>query len=37
MVLVEAPGGYVKISGMIDESMDKDQMKKDPEPWEFRV
>ena len=29
--------GYVKISGMIDESMDKDQMKKDPEPWEFRA
>jgi len=29
-------GGYVKISGMIDESMDKEQMKKDPQPWEFR-
>lgn len=29
-------GGYVKISGMIDESMDKEQMKKEPEPWEFR-
>lgn len=29
-------GGYVKIAGMIDESMDKEQMKKDPEPWEFR-
>ena len=29
-------GGYVKISGMIDESMDRDQMKKPPEPWEFR-
>jgi regulator of sigma E protease len=29
-------GGYVKISGMVDESMDKEQMKKDPEPWEFR-
>jgi len=29
-------GGYVKIAGMIDESMDKDQMKKDPQPWEFR-
>jgi len=29
-------GGYVKISGMIDESMDKEQMKKSPEPWEFR-
>lgn len=30
-------GGYVKISGMVDESMDKDQMKKEPEPWEFRA
>ena len=30
-------GGYVKISGMIDESMDKEQMAKDPEPWEFRA
>ncbi|HEU5364773.1 MAG TPA: site-2 protease family protein, partial [Hanamia sp.] len=29
-------GGYVKISGMVDESMDKEQMKKPPEPWEFR-
>ncbi|KAB1066909.1 RIP metalloprotease RseP [Tamlana haliotis] len=29
-------GGYVKISGMIDESMDTEQMAKDPEPWEFR-
>ncbi|GAA0542639.1 RIP metalloprotease RseP [Chitinophaga japonensis] len=29
-------GGYVKISGMIDESMDRDQMMKPPEPWEFR-
>lgn len=29
-------GGYVKISGMIDESMDVEQMKKPPEPWEFR-
>lgn len=29
-------GGYVKIAGMIDESMDTEQMKKDPEPWEFR-
>ncbi|MCX6280977.1 MAG: RIP metalloprotease RseP [Bacteroidetes bacterium] len=29
-------GGYVKISGMIDESMDTEQMKKPPEPWEFR-
>ena len=29
-------GGYVKISGMIDESMDKDQMEKPAETWEFR-
>ena len=29
-------GGYVKISGMIDESMDKEQMKQAPQPWEFR-
>ncbi|HOO98172.1 MAG TPA: RIP metalloprotease RseP [Bacteroidales bacterium] len=29
-------GGYVKISGMIDESMDVEQMKKPPQPWEFR-
>jgi regulator of sigma E protease len=29
-------GGYVKISGMIDESLDTEAMKKDPEPWEFR-
>ena len=29
-------GGYVKISGMIDESMDKEQMSKPPQPWEFR-
>ena len=29
-------GGYVKISGMIDESMDKEQMKMPPQPWEFR-
>ncbi|MFK8046376.1 MAG: RIP metalloprotease RseP [Crocinitomicaceae bacterium] len=29
-------GGYVKISGMIDESMDKEQMAKPPEDWEFR-
>ncbi|MDC6350372.1 RIP metalloprotease RseP [Zeaxanthinibacter sp. PT1] len=29
-------GGYVKIAGMIDESMDTEQMAKDPEPWEFR-
>lgn len=33
-------GGYVKISGMIDESMDKEQkerLRKPPEPWEFRA
>lgn len=30
-------GGYCKISGMIDESMDLESMKKDPSPWEFRV
>ena len=30
-------GGYVKISGMIDESLDKEQMKKPAEPWEFRA
>ena len=30
-------GGYVKISGMIDESMDKEQMAKEPEEWEFRA
>lgn len=29
-------GGFVKISGMIDESMDKDQMALPPQPWEFR-
>jgi regulator of sigma E protease len=29
-------GGYVKISGMIDESMDKDQMALPAQPWEFR-
>ena len=29
-------GGYVKISGMIDESMDTDQMQLPPQPWEFR-
>ncbi|CAM3580824.1 RIP metalloprotease RseP [Flavobacterium chungbukense] len=30
-------GGYVKISGMIDESMDKEQMAQAPQPWEFRT
>ncbi|MDR1553350.1 MAG: RIP metalloprotease RseP [Prevotellaceae bacterium] len=29
-------GGYCKISGMIDESMDKEQMKQPSKPWEFR-
>jgi len=29
-------GGYVKIAGMVDESLDKDQLKSEPEPWEFR-
>lgn len=29
-------GGYVKIAGMIDESMDKDFINKEPQPWEFR-
>src|SRR3954471_8057920 len=30
-------GGYVKIAGMIDESMDKEPMKQPPQPWEFRA
>lgn len=30
-------GGYVKIAGMIDESMDKEQMKQPAQPWEFRA
>ncbi len=29
-------GGYVKIAGMVDESMDLEQMKQPPQPWEFR-
>jgi regulator of sigma E protease len=29
-------GGYVKIAGMVDESMDKEQMKQPAQPWEFR-
>lgn len=29
-------GGYVKIAGMIDESMDTEHLNKEPEPWEFR-
>ncbi len=30
-------GGYVKIAGMIDESMDTEQLKEEPKPWEFRT
>ncbi len=30
-------GGYVKIAGMIDESMDTEQMSQEPKPWEFRT
>ena len=30
-------GGYVKIAGMIDESMDTEQMKQPVQPWEFRA
>jgi Predicted membrane-associated Zn-dependent proteases 1 len=30
-------GGYVKIAGMVDESMDKEQMKLPPQDWEFRA
>ena len=30
-------GGYVKIAGMVDESMDTEQMKKPVQPWEFRA
>ncbi len=30
-------GGYVKIAGMVDESMDTDNLHKEPEPWEFRA
>ena len=29
-------GGYCKIAGMVDESLDTEQLKKDPQPWEFR-
>ncbi|MBC8301893.1 MAG: site-2 protease family protein, partial [Pelagibacterales bacterium] len=29
-------GGYVKIAGMIDESMDTEHLDKEPEPWEYR-
>lgn len=30
-------GGYCKIAGMVDESMDTDQMKSEPKPWEYRA
>ena len=30
-------GGYCKIAGMIDESMDTESMKREPQPWEFRT
>ena len=30
-------GGYCKIAGMIDESLDTESMKRDPQPWEFRT
>lgn len=29
-------GGYCKIAGMVDESLDTEQLKKEPQPWEFR-
>ncbi len=29
-------GGYVKISGMVDESLDREALKQPPQPWEFR-
>lgn len=29
-------GGYVKIAGMVDESLDKESLKQEPQPWEFR-
>ncbi|WP_235047135.1 site-2 protease family protein, partial [Winogradskyella psychrotolerans] len=29
-------GGFVKISGMVDESLDAEQMSAEPQPWEFR-
>ena len=29
-------GGYCKIAGMIDESLDTEQLGKEPQPWEFR-
>ena len=30
-------GGYCKISGMVDESMDTEYLKSEPQPWEFRT
>ena len=30
-------GGYVSLAGMIDESMNLEQMKQEPQPWEFRT
>ena len=30
-------GGYCKIAGMVDESMDTESLRKEPEPWEFRT
>ena len=30
-------GGYCKIAGMVDESLDMEQLKRDPQPWEFRT
>ena len=30
-------GGFVKISGMVDESMDTEQLSAEPQPWEFRA
>ncbi|MBO4605251.1 MAG: RIP metalloprotease RseP [Bacteroidales bacterium] len=30
-------GGYCKIAGMVDESVDMNQLKRDPQPWEFRT
>ena len=30
-------GGYVEIAGMVDESLNMEQLKQDPQPWEFRT
>src|SRR5690554_6890731 len=30
-------GGFVKISGMVDESLDTEKLKEEPKPWEFRA